>query len=220
MATGEVKYNPRFGISYIGDLQRVNTRGGPLPPAVSETLRQSGVSGYVKVARDVDIADLMAGMGIGAGAAQTAPVGVGMPSPDERRAGGQGRQTDADLNRATERRAVELATAHMLQHGWTEVIPLGKPYDLVCRRDDGQEKHVEVKGSSGATGSVIYTRNEVAHFRRCPHGADLIVVRDIELTLDDDGAVTATGGELKHVANYRAPDADLKVLTFQGRVTW
>ena len=70
----------------------------------------------------------------------------------------------------------------MDEHDWTDIEHLGKPYDLVCRRHGGQEKHVEVKGTTGAGADVEYTPNEIKHFRTCPHGADLIVCETSSLT--------------------------------------
>lgn len=104
------------------------------------------------------------------------------------------------------------------KHGWPEVEPLGKPYDLVCRKPSGAEKHVEVKGTSGAGADVEYTPKEVLHFRSCPHGADLIVVRDIVVDRSQRPYV-ATGGELLHVEDYRAPAEDLQATGWLGRVS-
>ena len=92
------------------------------------------------------------------------------------------RTNDPELRRAVENQAVQLATKHMKALGWNDVTPLGKPFDLVCRQSGSDvEKHVEVKGTTGAGSTVEYTPNEVRHFRTCPAGADLIVVSDISV---------------------------------------
>ena len=127
------------------------------------------------------------------------------------------RSSDPDFNKAVEQHAVVLATRHMRDLGWTEITELGKPYDLVCRKPSGAEKHVEVKGTSGAGAEVEYTVNEVEHFRSCPHGADLIVVRDISVDRSTHPYLTA-GGTVHHVENYRAPAADLQATRWLGRV--
>jgi hypothetical protein len=64
---------------------------------------------------------------------------------------------------------------------------------------------------------VQYTPNEVQHFRTCPHGADLIVVRDISV---DRGVqpYAATGGELLHIESYDAPAEDLQATGWYGRI--
>jgi hypothetical protein len=131
---------------------------------------------------------------------------------------GPGRSSDPKLRLAVEQHAVRLAKRHMREQGWTQIEELGKPFDLVCRRGS-EEKHVEVKGTTGAGGAVTYTRNEVAHFRACPHGADLIVVREIAVDRRQVPYATS-GGTLLHVENYLAPDGDLSPLSFEGRVPW
>jgi hypothetical protein len=126
--------------------------------------------------------------------------------------------SDPQHRLVVEQYAVAMATAHMKMLGWDDVAPLGKPYDLICRKAaSDEEKHVEVKGTTGAGGAVEYTPNEVRHFRTCPHGADLIVVRDIVLdkTLE---TYKASGGKLSHFRNYKAPSEDLQPTRYQGRV--
>lgn len=102
----------------------------------------------------------------------------------------------------------------MVSLGW-QVKPLGKPYDLVCTKADGSEKHVEVKGSTGAATVVNYTPKEVRHCRTCPFGADLIVVSDIVVDRDTHRTY---GGRLHHVENYQAPPEDLQAASWAGRV--
>ena len=130
---------------------------------------------------------------------------------------GPGRTSDPDLRDAVEQHAVRLATEHMRdRHGWPQIKPLGKPYDLVCLRPDG-EKHVEVKGTTGAGGTVEYSSNEVDHFRKCALGADLIVVREIRVDRTTQ-PYTTSGGDLHHVENYTAPPEDLQPTRYNGRV--
>jgi hypothetical protein len=128
-----------------------------------------------------------------------------------------GRSSDPEFNSAVERHAVDAATRFLSsEFGW-RIRELGKPYDLVCTTADGSEKHVEVKGTTGAGAEVEYTPNEVRHFRNCPHGADLIVVRDIQV----DRSVTpyrTSGGRLLHLPNYKAPAEDLQATGWLGRV--
>ncbi len=101
--------------------------------------------------------------------------------------------------------------------GWNDIKPLGKPFDLVCRKQGGsEEKHVEVKGMTGAGASVEYTTNEVRHFRMCPAGADLIVVHDIVINTSTM-PYTTSEGLLLHVVNYRAPKEDLQASRYLGR---
>jgi hypothetical protein len=132
------------------------------------------------------------------------------------RAGGSHHSQDPLHRKAVEEPAVAMAIDYMKEMGWNEVVTLGKPFDLVCRktgRDD--EKHVEVKGLTGAGSSVEYTSNEVRHFRQCPHGGDLIVVDDINI---EKGTYASSGGRLRHFENYDAPKEDLQPTRYLGRV--
>ncbi|CAL9624223.1 hypothetical protein SUDANB6_05933 [Streptomyces sp. enrichment culture] len=54
------------------------------------------------------------------------------------------------------------------------VEKLGKPYDLRCTRGT-EERHVEVKGTTGAATSVELTINEVLHARDKDDTVDLYV---------------------------------------------
>jgi hypothetical protein len=130
---------------------------------------------------------------------------------------GAGRSQDPDLRTAVERHAIAMAKTHLRQLGWHDVEELGKPFDLLCAKASGEEKHVEVKGTTGAGSDVEYTPNEVQHFRNCPHGADLVVVRDIRVDRTTSPYETS-GGQLLHVENYTAPAHDLQATGWLGRV--
>lgn len=223
IARGEVLYPHRFGWVSIGQLLEVTLGDdGPLPRELSTALRRFAISHRAGlVVTDVD--QLAGAIGLPGVASSVAvnlsqtPGAMTSGDPDPRSSSSQGRSSNAELNRAVERRAVELAIAHMQELGWTDIEELGKPYDLVCRRD-GIERHVEVKGTTGSGADVLMTPNEVAHFRSCPHGADLVVVRDISLAATMDG-YEASGGELLLVESYPAAPRDLQATGWSARVT-
>jgi hypothetical protein len=75
-----------------------------------------------------------------------------------------------------------------------------------------------VKGTTGAGADVMFTPNEVHHFRNCPHGADLVVVRDIQVDRSSMPYGVA-GGEVLRVPNYVAPAQDLQASGWIGRVS-
>jgi hypothetical protein len=219
---GEVIYPHRFGLTPVASI--AGTPAAPtalLGAAGTEALRLAAI-GNRGVRVDIDVHPLLAAMGVQV-VGNSVPdlsrtAGVPRPAfPPVRGKRGLGRSHDPEFNSAVERRAVEMATEHLLAQGWDEVRPLGKPFDLVCTKRTGEEKHVEVKGASGAGADVQYTPNEVRHFRTCPHGADLIVVRDIAVDRDVRPYV-ATGGQLLHVENYTAPAEDLQATGWLGRV--
>lgn len=69
---------------------------------------------------------------------------------------------------AATNRKVELAAEDVVQHhydaaGWTvtRVAHLKCGWDLTARRNDDQERHLEVKGVSSSMPSVLLTRNEL-----------------------------------------------------------
>jgi hypothetical protein len=70
---------------------------------------------------------------------------------------------------------------HYEAEGWSvDDVSASRPYDLVCRRG-AVERHVEVKGLTGAPLRIGLTANEVAHARSCANAA-LAVVSDVKLT--------------------------------------
>ncbi len=76
---------------------------------------------------------------------------------------GQGFANDIAVRRAIERHAVDSACRHLRTEGWT-VDDVGdtESFDLRCTRD-GEQLHVEVKGTTSAGASVMVTINEVRH---------------------------------------------------------
>ena len=218
---GEVIYPYRFGLTPLATLTDVPlSAAGPLAGRGTEALRLSAVNNR-GVWTEIDLDDLMAQTGVvldpsgSPDLSQTAGA-VTPPTAPVRGVRGAGRSNDAAFNKAVEQHAVQMATTHLKEQGWT-VKELGKPYDLVCTKSDGSEKHIEVKGTTGAGAEVQYTPNEVNHFRTCPHGADLIVVRDIVVDRAHTPYATS-GGELKHIPNYLAPSTDLQATGWLGRV--
>ena len=106
-------------------------------------------------------------------------------------AGGQGAVADTARRLAIERHAVRRAIDYYKSIGATNVEELGKPYDLRLQLD-GEEVHIEVKGSSSVAGSVIVTRNEVKHAGDWPR-TELFVVDNIGVKWKGEG-LTAEGG--------------------------
>ena len=223
-----VIYPYRFGFIALGQLASQDLSGNAaLPAAVSEGLRLCA-TGNRPVLVHVDLTQIIEATGAtppppsdktdlsGTAGRIAAPASGARTGTGSNR---QGRSSDPKLTKAVEEHAEALAIRHMQTLGWapSEITKLGKPFDLVCANAT-TEKHVEVKGTTGAGGEVEYTPNEVNHFRTCPHGADLIVVRDITVDRTTD-PYTASGGTLLHAENYRAPQADLQAVRWLGRVT-
>lgn len=109
-----------------------------------------------------------------------------------RRPGSGGRQQRTDVRRAIERHAVEWTMAHFEARGY-DVLDVGatESYDVLALRD-GEEVHVEVKGSSSDAFAVELTDNEVAH--RIDNVLRALVVVDHIDWFEADGAVLTKGG--------------------------
>ena len=105
--------------------------------------------------------------------------------------------TTAAVNRAVERRAVELATEYLVTDGWTvRDVGLVESYDLDCRRG-GEALRVEVKGTSGVGDAVSLTLNEVEHAREEFPNVALAVVSSIRVEIDDNAEPVARDGVLE-----------------------
>jgi hypothetical protein len=219
---GEVIYPYRLGLVPVTSVSGVSaSAAGPLGATGTHVMRSSGIENR-GVRTGIDMKMLLALAGVPVDVSSTvnlsATAGViepGLPSVRNQR--GAGRSNDPKLTAAVEQHAVEMAIAHLTAKKWTFVEKLGKPFDLVFINPEGREKHIEVKGASGSGAEVIYTPNEVQHFRECPEGTDLIVVRDIAVDRTCDPYATSRG-ELLHLENYRAPAEDLQAVRWQGRV--
>ncbi|MCO6010046.1 DUF3883 domain-containing protein [Actinoallomurus purpureus] len=227
IAEGRVIWRTRIGIEPLGRIDDVPLGSdGPLSLHASDALRRSGTQrGFGRTAT-TDMTRLFEWMGlapepIGQGVPQvplsrTRPVIV-PPTRNRRsrgRSSGAGRQVDARKRQAIEQHAVELAKAHYADEGW-EWEELGKPYDLRLTKP-GAERHVEVKGTTGAPTSVELTANEVQHAREFPD-VDLFVVSDITVTgIAPD--FSASGGTVTVLADWEPAEEDLRPTRFEYRL--
>lgn len=117
-------------------------------------------------------------------------------SASPRRSRGQAYLSDAERRSAIERHAVQVAITHYRNLGATEITELGKPYDLRLTLN-GQERHIEVKGSTvPSIETVALTQGEVIHARSWA-ATDLVVVDGIECGPGGDGPLTTSGGTLR-----------------------
>jgi hypothetical protein len=79
---------------------------------------------------------------------------------------GQGFSTNADMRRAIEQYAMQKAKAFYEERGWKVLdVSTTHSYDLLCKADDGEELHVEVKGTTSDGTQILLTANEVRHAR-------------------------------------------------------
>lgn len=107
-----------------------------------------------------------------------------LPTQEGSRQGkGQGRRPNAAERKAIEDAAMDAAFVHYKEDDWyTENVSQERiGYDIRCRRGDGEELHVEVKGTVGNAQSVILTAGEVAHAEAFPEQAALFVLFNVQI---------------------------------------
>jgi hypothetical protein len=106
---------------------------------------------------------------------------------------GQGFQLDQEAKVAVEAHAMNMAVEFYGETWDVEDVHGTESFDMICRRDDGQVKHVEVKGTTTDGAEVILTPNEISHARDNLRSA-LFVLSNITVERAEHGTVIATGG--------------------------
>lgn len=130
-----------------------------------------------------------------------------MTTPKQSR--GQAYVSDAARRSAIERHAVEAAKDYYRQLGATAIIELGKPYDLQLQLD-GEERHIEVKGSTVPNiETVELTQGEVIHARAW-RATDLVIVDGIECSGGVGGGFSTNGGTLRVISDWVPSDHSLR----------
>jgi hypothetical protein len=226
-AERRLKYPQRFGIEPLAKLENVPLGpNGPLTEAGSDAIRRSGTDrGMGKLVqmpaqRLLELAgipfdpDDPEDVPLDKSPGFTAEQVEGKKKPQRRRRGA-GYISDPKKRKAIEEHAEQLATAHYEERGWT-VEKLGKPYDLRCTRST-EERHVEVKGTTGAATSVELTINEVLHARDKDNTVDLYVVSDIKV---DTATVpySPSGGTVWHYPDWEPAEEDLRPRKYEYRL--
>ncbi|MET4648168.1 anti-sigma28 factor (negative regulator of flagellin synthesis) [Streptomyces atratus] len=79
------------------------------------------------------------------------------------------------------------------------------------------ERHVEVKGTTGAPTSVELTINEVEHARDPENTVDLYVVSDIRIEIRS-GEYKPSAGVVTHRVDWEPADGDLRPRKFEYRI--
>ncbi len=220
-----VKYPLRFGIEPLAVLHDVPLGPeGPLTEAGSDAIRRSGTDRGMGKLVDMPVLPLLdlAGIPVAADEPENVPLDKspgftgdqveGKKKPQRRRRGA-GYISDPKKRKAIELHAEDMAVAHYEAEGWT-VDRLGKPYDLRCTRGT-EERHVEVKGTTGAPTSVELTINEVLHARDKETTVDLYVVSDITL---DTHTYATSGGEVSHYLDWEPAEQDLRPRRYEYRL--
>ncbi|MFD5633676.1 DUF3883 domain-containing protein [Streptomyces sp. NPDC127077] len=226
-AEQRIKYPCRFGIEPLAVLHDVPLGPhGPLTEAGSDAIRRSGTDRGMGKLVSMPALPLLqqAGIPIDPTQPETVPLDKspgftadqveGKKKPQRRRRGA-GYISDPKKRTAIEKHAEDHAVNHYESHGWM-VERLGKPYDLRCTRGS-EERHVEVKGTTGAATSVELTINEVLHARNQNNTVDLYVVSDIKVDTRTD-PYTATGDTVTHYEDWEPAEVDLRPRKYEYRL--
>ena len=131
---------------------------------------------------------------------------------------GSGYMRNTALKLAIEKHAVETAIAFYESIGATDIITLGKPYDLNIRLAD-KEVRIEVKGSSGTAAKVMVTSGEVLHAHDFPH-VELFVVDEIRWKADIAGGGYETyGGRSRRWKGWKPSPESLTVKNYSHQLS-
>lgn len=132
-----------------------------------------------------------------------------------RRGGGQGRGLSAEKRRAVELRAMAVVEDLLIADGWTvkDVALEYRGYDVHAERGS-EERHVEVKGTTGLGDSVLLTKGEVRHADEHGKHAALAIVREIKLVRKGD-AWEGVGGKCRTFAPWKLATGALEPVGFE-----
>ena len=132
---------------------------------------------------------------------------------------GQGFASSAGARKAVETQAVLRATKHYENLAWkvTDMSPQRLPYDLLLTKPEGEERRVEVKGTTGDGTSILLTPNEARHASDREEDLDLVVVSGIRLEKVEGAAdrFQATGGQLLAISPWRIKSELLTPIGYQ-----
>lgn len=127
---------------------------------------------------------------------------------------GQGFNQDAKARKVLEDYAMAAATKYLEGLNWSvKDVSKKRSFDLLCHRD-GQEMHVEVKGTMSPGTSILLTPNEVRDARAGKTHL-LFVLAEITLVYGESGEIQPSGGKLVILDPWKLDEANLKPLAFE-----
>ena len=126
---------------------------------------------------------------------------------------GQGFSINADMRRAIEQYAMQKAKAFYEERGWKVFdVSTTHSYDLLCKGDDGEELHVEVKGTISDGTQILLTANEVRHARDHYPKVALFILSRIQV--DPTSIENPQGGEIQILEPWKVDELALSPLAF------
>lgn len=126
---------------------------------------------------------------------------------------GQGHQLDPKRRKAVEQYAMECAK---VSYPGAEDTSLTESFDLRSY-ENGEEVHVEVKGTIGSGNFILVTANEIENALSYEWRTDLYVVSQIQLARQDDEYI-ASGGNTHIVRNWSPSMDDLTPTQYRYRI--
>jgi hypothetical protein len=121
----------------------------------------------------------------------------------------QGFLLSAHSRKMIEMYAVDMAIKHFEGDGF-KVEVHGRPFDLLCKKDD-KTLYVEVKGTHGAATGIILTRNEVELSQKKSSEFVLFIVSEV---LVDDVTEALSGGAVQIIHPWRPRNELLNVIGY------
>ncbi len=122
-----------------------------------------------------------------------------------------GFESNPEIRRAIENYSVQRAKRYFEALEYKVEIK-GRPYDLLCTRDQ-QTKYVEVKGTRSDGGTVVLTRNEVAFLNKNRKSALMFVLHDIKV-ISTGNRHKVFGGKSRLIEPWDPKCGAIKPITF------
>lgn len=125
---------------------------------------------------------------------------------------GQGRGLPLAARKAVEHLAMASARHHFERAGYdVKDVSAAQPFDLLCVRE-GRELHVEVKGTTGSSESVLITEGERRHAMSY---SDIALYVLSEVSLDDRHGERpcATGGRVRLIEPWVVTECRIETVT-------
>lgn len=132
---------------------------------------------------------------------------------------GQGFRMGVAERHAIEHHAMEAAKNYYEERGWSVTdVSATCSYDLVCKRNNGEELHVEVKGTTSDGKQILLTRNEVIHAQNYYPRVALFVLAHIQIDQTSTGKPQASGGKIQLLDPWNVDEKMLSSLAYAYRI--
>lgn len=130
----------------------------------------------------------------------------------------EGTRLSYEGRKTVELHAMGIAKRLYKKDGWNVVdTSNSRPYDLHVSKD-GEERYVEVKGTTGGAESIILTRNEVDHVRKHPNESALVVVSEIKLDPSGEKWIASGGKVSTHETRWAIDESQLEATQYKYRI--